>query len=478
MKEKRSRLFSCSKFFSERRLLRHCLSAVSFVGIAGLLQFAGCVERTPPERTEPRHRQLTPADHEAIKENILKEAPEKMSHPVNAKLSDKAVYLGADVQGVVGRGVAVRVFHYWKVLKPMPGWRMFTHLNGPGGKSSFVNADHVAIGGRYPVDKWKQGEIIRNVQLLNVPKDWPHKTVELYTGIWKPKEGRLKVEGAKTDGEDRILVASLEIGKRYGVEETVSRDPEAAKRYVVRRVESPMKIDGKATEEAWVNAPSTGAFVRSTDGSDVGEALLTEAKLLWDDDNLYVFFNCVDTDVWSTIDKRDGALWTQEAVRIMVDADNDKSSFIDIQVSPKGTIADTYYADVKEGQTAWKSGVKAEVVVHGTLNKRDDKDKGWIVEMAIPMKSIMGTAKDGKVNIPPREGDEWSANLFRIDFPKGESRTGLAWKPLGREGFLVPEKFGTLVFGDKEGNVPVKKEVADPKKDESDEKESEKESDE
>ncbi len=477
-KKKRSSCFSCSRLFVRTRFARQGFLAGAVFSTFVVLSFAGCVERTPPEQTEPRHRQLTPADHEAIKENILKEAPQEMTHPINARLSDKAVYLGAEVKGVVQRGIAVRVFHYWKVLKPMPGWRMFTHLNGPGGKSSFVNVDHVAIGGRYPVEKWKPGEIIRNVQILNVPKDWPHKTLEIYTGIWKPGEGRLKVEGAKTDGEDRILVASLELGKRYGVDETISRDVKGEKRYVVKKVDKPIEIDGRATEEAWANAPSTGVFVRSADGSEVGEDLRTEAKLLWDDKFLYVFFNCADTDIWANIDKRDGALWTQEAVRIMVDANKDKSSFIDIQVSPKGTIADSYYADAKDGQSDWNSGVKAEVVVHGTLNKRGDEDKGWTVEMAIPMKSIMGKAKPGDVNIPPREGDKWRANLFRIDFPKGESRIGLAWKSLGREDFLVPERFGTLVFGDSEGNVPVKKEVAEPRKDEDDKQESEEETEE
>jgi len=471
MLETKRRSYSPSWFFFGRNLAR-----AGFLGFAGLFlcsQLSGCVERTPPEKKGPRHRQLTPADHKEIKKNILKEAPAELTHKLNAQLGDKAVYIGADVQGYVRKGVGFKVTHYWKVLKPMAGWRMFAHLNGPGGKSSFVNVDHAAIGGRYPVTKWKPGEIIRDVQDIVVPKDWSHKKLEIYTGIWRPKKGRLKVKGAKTDGHDRILVASLELGKRYGSAEKESSKTDgeesvlSQKRYVAKMVDSKIKIDGKGTEDAWKTAPFTDKFVLSVDGRRADESMDTEAKFLWNDKFLYVFFNCKDNDVWSTIDKRDGALWTQEAVRVMVDAGGEGKRYIDIQVNSQGTLADALYAGTKDARPEWDSKVEVKVSVDGTLNKRDDKDQGWSVEMAIPMESVLGGEKPdsgpGKVNIPPTKGDEWRVNLFRVDFPKGKSRIGLAWNPPKQDDLHLPDKFGVVVFGDEEGNIPKKEDGDAPK---------------
>ena len=34
--------------------------------------------------------------------------------------------------------------------------------------------------------------------------------------------------------------------------------------------------------------------------------------------------------------------------------------------------------------------MNAKVHVDGTLNKRDDQDKGWTVEMAIPLEDVKG----------------------------------------------------------------------------------------
>ena len=420
------------------------------------LSTVGCVERTPPKKKGPRRRQLTPADHATIKKNILKKAPAKLSHPLNARLGDKAVYLGAHVEGLLKKGKPFEVTHYWKVVKPMPGWRLFTHLNGPGGKSSFVNVDHAAIGGRYPVTKWKPGQIIRDRQTINVPNNWAHKTLEIYTGIWKPKKGRLKVKGAKTDGHDRLLVASLTLGKRFGPGGGAAaprpKAEKAPRRYVARRVKDAVKVDGKATEAAWKAAPYTEAFVKSQNGASA--PVRTRAKLLWSDEYLYLLVECQDTDVWSTIKKRDGALWTQEAVELMVDADGDGATYIDLQVSPNGTVADSYLPRKKQGQDDWSSGAKVKVHVEGTLNDRDDSDTRWTVELALPMKAVLGRSKSKKVALPPNPGDTWRINLFRMDFPKGGSRVGLAWSPPKKPDFHTLHRFGELVFGDQEGKVP------------------------
>jgi len=432
---------------------RLCAAAIGVFVVGALSALSvGCVERSPGKGKRHGPRKLTPADHAIIRKNILKKPPARMSHPINAALKDKAVYLGADIKGVVKKGKPIRVIHYWKVLKAMPGWRLFTHLNGPGGKSSFINVDHVAIGGRYVVAKWKPGEIIRDEHTITVPHNWTHASIEIYTGIWQPGKGRLKVVRGASDGHDRVRVATLTVGARAGAR-GVARVAKSEKEYAVRQAKGRIRIDGKADEADWKEAPKTSVFVNSLKGTP--GSVRTEAKMLWDKKNLYVLFECQDPDVWSNMKKHDGALWTQEAVELMIDADGDGATYIEIQVSPNGTTYDAYHPRKRQGQEAWESGMKTKVKVRGTLNKRKDKDEGWTVEIALPLRAVLGKSK-AKLTLPPKPGDRWRANMFRMDFPKGKAREGLAWSPPRTTDFHTLERFGTLIFATSSGSVGKK----------------------
>ena len=112
-------------------------------------------------------------------------------------------------------------------------------------------------------------------------------------------------------------------------------------------------------------------------------------------------FENADTDVWSTLTKRDDKLWTQEAVEIMIDADKNGKTYVEFQVAPNGNVFDTYLPewrkyendlDPKRKAYDWNSKIKASVRVLGTLNKRNDQDKGWVAEIAIPLADANGLA--------------------------------------------------------------------------------------
>jgi hypothetical protein len=68
---------------------------------------------------------------------------------------------------------------------------------------------------------------------------------------------------------------------------------------LVRKTSKPIKLDGKLDEPAWKTAPSTGMFVNTVTGEAAQPN--TEAKLLWDNQNLYIGFENADTDVWGTL---------------------------------------------------------------------------------------------------------------------------------------------------------------------------------
>ncbi len=400
------------------------------------LSVAACVEQNADMPSEEEIK--------SAREHILTTAPTPKI-PVNAALEDKLVYLGLDIDtDEITPGKAFTLTHYWKVVNPVgDDWKLFIHLESPGGKKSHLNADHVPIAGKYPLALWKKGEIIRDIHRVSIPPTWPADTLELYVGAWKGPL-RLKVTSGPHDNENRVLVAKFPV---------VGAQKEAAKkRLIAKKIKNGLiKPDGKLDEAAWKDAPSTGEFVRTMDAGK--PELKTTAKLLYDDKNLYVAFEMEDKDVWSTLDKHDDKLWTQEAVEMFVDADGDGKTYVELQANPKGAIFDSYLPAYRKNENDWDAKLKVGVTVDGTIDNRSDTDKGWIVEMAIPLESARGKLKEMK-GVPPVLGTEWRVNFFRMDLPQGHAQVGTAWSPPMVGDFHALDRFGTLVFGDDKGQAP------------------------
>jgi hypothetical protein len=389
----------------------------------------------------------------AVRANLLATAPAP-KYAVNADLDGKVVYLGMDVDPATAEpGKELKVTHYWKSVAPTgDGWKMFTHVEGPG-HQNYINADHGPVGGKYPVTQWKPGEIIRDQHTVTLPASWNHDSVMIYVGLWQgPK--RLAVKSGPSDGADRVLAATIPVKK-------AAKPENPRKRYLARRTDKPLKIDGKLEEPVWKEAPSTGPFVNTMTGAP--SELGTEAKLLWDDKFLYVAFENADTDVWASLNKRDDKLWTQEAVEMMIDADGNGKGYIELQVAPNGNVFDTYLPqyrkyedsiDPKKKPFSWNSKMNAKVSVDGTLNKHDDKDRSWTVELALPLEDVKGLDTQASLpKLPPSVGDTWRVNMFRMDVPLNKPQEAVAWSPPLVGDFHALDKFGDLIFADEKGNI-------------------------
>jgi hypothetical protein len=428
-----------------------------FVPIVFVL--GGCVEQ---DADKPSADDLTVA-----KQNLLS-SPPAPHYAVNADLDGKVVFLGLDVDPLPAEaGKDLKLTQYWKVVTPPgDGWKTFTHVEGPS-KQNYVNADHTPIQGKYPVSAWKAGDIIRDIHTVRLPDGWSAPVVEVYVGLWRGAT-RMPIKSGAHDNEGRVLAASVPV-RAAAVTET-------RKRYVARFVakgQTP-KLDGKLDDAVWASAPSTGPFVNTMTGAPVQSMMKTEAKLLWDKKNLYVGFENTDDDVWTDLSKRDDKLWTEEADELMIDADGNGRTYIELQVAPNGTIFDTYLpsprryedtVDPKLKPFSWNSKMIAKVHVDGTLNKRDDQDKGWTTELAIPLEDVKGMDDKSAVRLPPEPGDVWRINMYRMDLPKGKPQQAAGWSPPLVGDFHALARFGELVFADADGKIsPPVATVAKPER--------------
>lgn len=228
----------------------------------------------------------------------------------------------------------------------------------------------------------------------------------------------------------------------FAVRSVEERPPIA--RSIICRTSVAIKIDGVLDELDWGTAPALE--LRDIKGRDAPK---TVAKMLWDDQNLYIAFVCDDTDIWATKTKRDDFLWEEEVVEIFIDPDGDGQDYFEFQVNPLNTQIDLLIPDPVVGvgdakrNAQWDcKGWLSEVKVKGTINKRDDTDEGWTVEMAIPLSELTRNLALGT-----QHHTEWRLNLYRIDRPKGQEEDPLllSWSKCVRW-FHEPERFGRVEF--------------------------------
>jgi hypothetical protein len=211
--------------------------------------------------------------------------------------------------------------------------------------------------------------------------------------------------------------------------------------YEVSRTATPVKVDGKLDDIVWTKVVPLLNLRNNLDGSPGAK---TEAKILYDDDFLYVSFRSTDKNIWATLKRRDEHLWDEEVVELFVQADPHQTSYIELEVNPLGTMLDIYLLDIRKPlhYESWNSQrLKWGVELFGTVDGKDG-DREWTCEIALPMEDVV-TAR----NLPPQAGDRWRINLYRMEkLPLPEL---LAWSPTFKDDFHVPERFGEIIFTSK-----------------------------
>jgi hypothetical protein len=232
-----------------------------------------------------------------------------------------------------------------------------------------------------------------------------------------------------------------------GVDRSDGKVPEVA---VPRRSGPALTIDGQLDEPAWKRAGATGAFVRPHDGlGDPASPVHSEAWLLWDDEALYVAVRVRDRHPTSPFgrDDVDPHVWSAASgIELMLQPGDrgDNRDYYEVQVDVNGAVWDTRFDDynqpvvrgpggVRYGHQDWQSGLRRAV---------HRGNRSYTVELALPWSSLV---KRPGLNVPPRAGDVWRANLYA--FRDGQ-RAALAWSPiLGQGNFHKAARFGRIQLG-------------------------------
>jgi hypothetical protein len=221
----------------------------------------------------------------------------------------------------------------------------------------------------------------------------------------------------------------------------------APKRVVIPKLHGAIKIDGELNETPWTKAARLQPFYKN-DGSG-RERELTEVRLWYDDQALYLGWTCRDVDIQATFTNRDSKFWEEEVVEFFVTS-AELNRYFELQWNPLGGIFDAIIdnnldergvSKVFKGDWSYTAkGMQSAVKVKGTFNNSSDKDEYWQVEVRLPFSDL---------GVPvPKPKDIWRGNFFRFNRTRGLPVEELSWSPTRLPGFHQPIRFGFLEFGE------------------------------
>lgn len=403
------------------------------IALLGALALAsGCVEKS---------QELSDAEREQLRELVGTEAPSP-EHELNIKFENKVELVGYDLEPDTWTpGEAMTVTWYWHAKRPLEeGWNLFTHV-ADASDNNRLNSDGESVIRRlYQPGRWKAGEYIEDEQRIVLPQDWNSPRATLYVGVWNGPH-RLQVTEGPSDGDNRARAVSVPVNASAAPQPAEPAIPSVR----ATKAAGAINVDGRLDEQSWSTAMATPRFVDTMTGG-AAEPPVT-AKLLWDDQNLYVAFEVQDDFLKSDFEDRDDHLWEQDTVEVMVDPDGDGRNYFEMQVSPMGVVFDTRYDTRRQpqpfGDVAWNSNLRAGVTRRGTPND-DEADQGYTVEMAIPWAAFQaGTPPATK----PNAGDAWRINFFVMD-SREEGQRAVGWSPPRVGDFHTLNRFGRVLFFD------------------------------
>src|SRR2546428_13843435 len=155
----------------------------------------------------------------------------------------------------------------------------------------------------------------------------------------------------------------------------------AAKQASAVRATSPVVIDGRDDDAVWRQTPAITQFREFQPKEDGDPRFATEAKVAYDDRNLYVFIRAFDPhpdSILKLLARRDVRAATDQ-LKIMIDSYHDRRNGFEFAVNPAGVKRDYAIYNDNQEDDAWDAvwDVAAQV-----------DSLGWTAEFRIPLSQL------------------------------------------------------------------------------------------
>ena len=167
-------------------------------------------------------------------------------------------------------------------------------------------------------------------------------------------------------------------------------------------------------------------------------------------------YDVTDPAPWHTMTHRDDEIWKEEVVELFLDVGSTVREYAELEISPANVVVDLW---VEPGKGLYDKSWDIAGLETIVVPRADAAGKaiGWTGTAFVPWAALRTKAPTGTM-LPPRAGDRWRFNVYRIERPNGPAEPAkdpvlLPWAPTGKATFHVPQAFREMVFA---GSAPAK----------------------
>lgn len=249
--------------------------------------------------------------------------------------------------------------------------------------------------------------------------------------------------------------------------------------YQCRRATKPFVLDGDLEKEFWQDAEFTDAFVDIEGDKREKPRFLTRAKMLWDDENLYVGAVLEGNEIWGHQTERDCVIFQDNDFEIFIDPDSDTHQYYEFEMNAKNTVWDllltkTYRDGGKPVNGFDMHGMRSAVHIEGELNNPSADNRRWMVEVVIPFSAVNECAKEQRSPLP---GEYYRMNFSRVQWKvdvvdnayvkrcdesgKVLPEDNWVWAPTGIVNIHYPELWGFVFFTEGEESYEIPQDEKD-----------------
>lgn len=155
------------------------------------------------------------------------------------------------------------------------------------------------------------------------------------------------------------------------------------------RAQTAPVLDGRDDDAVWRTAPAITDFRQFDPGENLPPRFRTEARVAYDDRNLYAVVRAFDPhpdSIVSLLSRRD-VKTASDQLKIVIDAYHDRRSGVEMAVNPAGVKRDySIYSDAIEDLTwdgVWDVATRIDSL-------------GWVAEFRVPLSQLRFNPKDGQ----------------------------------------------------------------------------------
>ena len=200
-------------------------------------------------------------------------------------------------------------------------------------------------------------------------------------------------------------------------------------------------ITGNGSAGNWKNAEWVPLPQRSFEGIKKE----TRAKIMYSKTGLYFLFLCEDEQLTATMTEDNADLWTEDVIEVFLWTDENYPLYFEYELSPLNYHLPLLIPNFDGRFLGWipwhyfgDRVIRHATSVQGGSKESHSEITSWMGEFFIPYAIL-----EPLNNVPPKKGDKWRLNMYRMDYDTGHSTW--SWQPVEKT-FHEYQKFGTLQF--------------------------------